>query len=242
MIAVVLLGVLAGFVWPEIPSFRTQGVQSGTVALLASAHPLPACPDGGTRIAILGDSHVAGSRMGREPGIIGAPFGEVLERELAPRVTVTRYGRGGDTAGMGESRWAKRSIASDWVILAYGTNDAAPRGLLGRRKPVPLGEYRASLRRQIQRWRGLGRTVILIAPPPAGSAAMNQRLAPYRQAAVDAGKAEGVAVLDPAEAFGRCAAAEPLLVHDALHMRAAGHQCLGRWLAQQLCPVTRSTP
>ncbi len=242
MIAVVLLGLLAAIVWPEIPGWRMEGVRTVAPVSLGSAHPLPACPDQGTRIAILGDSHVAGGRMDTQPGISAAPFGKVMERALAPRVIVTLYGRGGDTAAKGEDRWANRTIEADWVILAYGTNDAATRGWLGQRRPVALGEYSASLRRQIRRWRGLGRTVLLMAPPPVGSAAMNMRLAPYRQAAVETAKAEGVAVLDPAAAFASCAADEPLLVHDALHMRVTGHQCLGRWLARQLCPVMQSTP
>ena len=55
-------------------------------------------------------------------------------------------------------------------------------------------------------------------------------------AVMSVGKANGVPVMDPADAFAGCGTTEPMLSYDALHMTAAGHACLGEWLASQLCP------
>ncbi|OBV11205.1 Glycosyl hydrolase [Erythrobacter dokdonensis DSW-74] len=168
----------------------------------------------------------------------GLPFGAVLEQELARGVKVTSYGIGGATAAGGERRWRASNLPeADLVVIAYGTNDAAPRGWLRRKKPVPIAAYKTAMTRQIRALRARGAQVILMAPPPGGSMAINHRLAPYRMAARDIARAENIPMLDPADAFASCSGSEPLLTHDALHMNPAGHQCLGRWLARQLCPT-----
>lgn len=170
----------------------------------------------------------------------GAAFGSVLEQMFGGRVNVTRHGIGGATALDGERRWRGRDLPqADLVMLAYGTNDAAPRGWLSDKRPVPLAEYKASLTRQISGWRARGKDVVLLAPPPGGSSAMAQRIAPYRRATSDAARELGVAVLDPADAFSSCPAAQPVLTRDALHLNSAGHKCLGTWLAHQFCPPPR---
>ena len=231
--AVVVLG-LAAALWRETPQWRGDGALSVPMSSVTSARHLPACPARGTPIAIIGDSHVAGSRMAPGGGI---PFGEVLQNELAGHSEVSLHGVGGDTAAMGEERWRDRDLpGTGLVILAFGTNDAAPRGWLGSRSPVPLDSYKASLARQILTWRERESEVILLAPPPGGSRAIAARLAPYREAARDVGRDMKVAVLDPADAFAGCPSDQPLLVRDALHMNEAGHLCLGRWLARRLCP------
>lgn len=217
----------------EIPRWRGDG--SAAVAAQPVGHlPQPlACPAPGTRIAIIGDSHVAGSRM--EPD--GIPFGVVFEEALAGQIIVERYGVGGETAAASEQRWRSRDLEGfDWVMLMLGTNDAAPRGWLRNKQPVPLAEFKASLIRQIDHWQSRGHSVVLLAAPPGGSPAIAKRITPYRQAVREVGRVSGVAVLDPAEALATCPADAPALTRDALHMNAAGHLCLGTWLAQQLCP------
>jgi len=231
-----LAAVLAGLgiaLRDEVPHWRSGG--SDAVATASVGHmPQPlACPNAGTRIAIIGDSHVAGSRM--EPD--GMPFAGVLEQALAGRITAMRLGVGGETAAGAEQRARSRDLAGfDGIMLMLGTNDAAPRGWLRGKQPVPLTAFRASLTRQIAGWRARGLDVVLLAPPPGGSPAIAARLRPYREAVRDVGRASGVAVLDPADAFVSCPADAPLLIRDALHMNAAGHRCLGQWLAQRLCP------
>ena len=239
LIAAALVVAVAVAVWPEIPRWRLGGTASIPAATVAHQARFPACPGTGATIVIVGDSHVAGSRMEED----GDPFGIVAERALGGHVRLTLFGMGGATAKMGEIAVGRSdAVQADLVILAYGTNDAAPRGWLRDRQPVPLADYKAAMTRQIRAWRRRGAQVAVMAPPPGGSAAINHRLAPYRGAARDIGRAEQVAVLDPAEAFASCAGSEPLLTHDALHMNRAGHQCLGQWLARRLCPAKPPHP
>ena len=226
----IALGLVAAL-WQEWPSWRPGGTGSVPAASVGWAAGGVTCPDDGAVIALFGDSHVAGSRMTG-----GLPFGAVMQQSLSGRVTVLPYAVGGHTAAKGEARWEGSEAAADIVILAYGTNDAAPRGWLRDKRPVPVAAFRASLMRQIAKWRAPDRQVILIAPPPGGSAAIMQRLRPYRQAMRATGQAAHVPVLDPADAFADCPGDQPVLGYDALHMNAAGHQCLGEWLARQVCP------
>ena len=84
-------------------------------------------------------------------------------------------------------------------------------------------------------WRARNAAVVLVAPPPGGSRAIQARLAPYRKAVRQLGQSLGVPVIDPADAFAAEPAAQPVLTYDALHMNAAGHRALGRWIAAQMC-------
>lgn len=231
LLAVVLLAaIVVG--WREIPRWQAGGAQPVPAASVGWGRDRIACPAPGRAIAIYGDSHVKGSRS--EAG--AQPFGKVLEAALGGRVGVALHGVGGDTAEMGERRWQGSRDAAKLVIIGYGTNDAAPRGWLRSKEPVGTARYAASLQRQIDRWHGAGRDVILLAPPPPASTAMMRRIAPYRRAMSDLGQARGIAVLDPADAFASCSEPGPLLGYDGLHMTAAGHECLGTWLAAQICP------
>jgi lysophospholipase L1-like esterase len=231
--AALTLGAVAAL-WQELPQWRIGGTRSMAASSVTHRPGPLACPADGTTIAVIGDSHVAGGRMGGA----GAPFAVVLEHALGGRVAVVRRGVGGHTAAMGEATWATRGLPdADLAIIAYGTNDAAPRGWLRNKKPVGPVAYKASLLRQIAGWRARGAQIILLAPPPGGSPAIAARLAPYRKATRDVGRAAGVTVLDPAVGFGTCSGSEPVLAYDALHMNAGGHECLGQWLARQLCPA-----
>lgn len=234
-VTVVLLGLLA-LVRQEIPKWRIGGTHSTPASSVAHVPDPFSCPSDGMKIAIIGDSHVAGSGIGGAE----AAYGDVLQQALGGRVEVARYGVGGETAAGGEARWHGRDLPGvDLIILAYGTNDAAPRGWLASQSPVPVKDFNASLIRQIAGWRDRGIEVVLLAPPPGGSTAIARRLSPYREAAGVVGRSADAAVLDPANAFASCPSAQPVLAGDALHMNASGHQCLGRWLARQLCPPDR---
>ncbi len=235
-LAALLLG-LGIALHDEVPRWHSGGSDAVAAASVGYLLQPLACPAPGTRIAVIGDSHVSGSRM--EPG--GMPFAAVLEQALAGRITAMRLGVGGETAAVAEQRAPSRDLAGfASVMLMLGTNDAAPRGWVRDKQPVPLTAFRASLTRQIGWWRARGLDVVLLAPPPGGSAAIAARLQPYRHAVRDVGRASGVAVLDPADAFVTCPSDAPLLTRDALHMSAAGHRCLGQWLAQQFCPARLS--
>jgi lysophospholipase L1-like esterase len=233
--AAAVLAVLAfGLLHRELPAWRPGGSVSWPAAALGFDPPASLCPPGLARIELRGDSLVIGARMGDGTGA-AAPYGTVLARELGPGVSVVLRGRGGATAADGERAWRASASDGEIVLLAYGTNDAAVRGWIGGKTPVPLTQFRRSLAAHLDSVRRGGAAVGLIAPPPTGSAAMMERLEPYRREVARLGREEGIPVFDPAEAFAGCRIREPLLSSDALHLNRAGHDCLGRWLARKLC-------
>lgn len=235
LIAISLVG--AGLFWGEVPAWRMGGAQVLPIEAVATKHDRPFCPEAGETIELRGDSHVAGGRMGSVAGLASLPYGRVMEQELGGEFPVLLRGRGGFAAGDGQEAWRNASPRGDVIIIAFGTNDAAPRGWMRNRAAVPLAEFEASLVSQINRETTRGAKVALLAPPPAGSQAINQRLQPYREAVARVGQSNGVAVFDPAEAFDECTASEPLLGYDALHFNASGHRCIGKWLASKICPT-----
>lgn len=234
MLAVALVAALVVAGWREWPQWRPGGARPIAASSLSHAKERLVCPATNTRIAIFGDSHVAGT--GGDASVVA--FGRIMQAALPGSIKVDLWGAGGDTAAMGAQRWlGSAQPMAGLVILAYGTNDAAPRGWLRARQPVPLAEFEADLFRQISHWQDRGAQVALMVPPPGGSGAMADRLQPYRETVARVGVRQGLAVLDPAEAFAKCSASGPLLDYDGLHMSAAGHRCLGQWLAAQLCPA-----
>lgn len=212
----------------ELPAWRPGGARA------AGHDPLP--PVSGTMAPLVpgatilcrGDSNVQGSGgwrpWGRTPAV--RPWCDWLAQALGAQAI--NRGVGGDTVTMGLARSRARQPA-DMVILLYGANDAAVRGLLGPRQPVPLATFRTDLAAMI-RQHGAGRVLVLAAMPTA-SRAMERRIAPYRRAARAAAQAEGAAFLDPAEALG---GGSVVLDVDGLHLNAAGHRLVGLWLAERL--------
>ncbi|WP_199797895.1 SGNH/GDSL hydrolase family protein [Erythrobacter sp. KY5] len=221
--------------WAEIPAWRFGGTEPLATGSVAYSQDALTCPGGGEHIAIYGDSHVVGGRMAQFGGESGPAYGRVLEAELRGGATVSLHGVGGHTAPMGESRWNIGDSKADLVLIAYGTNDAAPRGWLRSKKPVALSDFTAAMERLASTASETERQVVFLAPPPAGSSAIMQRLQPYREALRDLGRQLDSPVLDPADAFAACESSQPLLIYDALHMTASGHRCLGEWLAARLC-------
>jgi len=228
-LVVVALAALAALValWPEIPRWSGDGTRAlGHEPLSPLATRLPPVTPG-ARVLCQGDSNVRGKPA------VAMPFCAELARLAGLRVELR--GHGGDTTAAGAARWATASNAEHppaIVILLYGSNDAAPRAWLGRRRPVPLAEFRAALAHLAAAHAARGADVLILAPPPAGSPAMERRLQPYRLAAREAAAEAHCAFLDPAPAFAP-ADAQPALRRDALHLNQRGHHALGQWLARQ---------
>lgn len=229
LIALVLLGAGAGLAATgELPAWRHGGARAMERDPLA---PLPGTiaplPPGPT-ILCRGDSNVRGSGgwrpWGRTPPV--RPWCDWLAESLGARAV--NRGVGGDTVAMGLAR-GRTVQAADLVVLLYGANDAAARGLLGTRRPVAPDAFRTDLAAMI-RQHGASRVLVLAAPPTA-SRAMERRIAPYRRAAREVALTEGAAFLDPAEALG---GGQVVLDRDGLHLNAAGHRILGLWLAKWL--------
>lgn len=225
------------FVWDEIPALRADGTVSVPIKSVALSSAQQLCPLAGETIELRGDSLVAGDRMGGAGGGENLAYGRVLGLQLGNPTQILIRGRGGFTAALGEQEWQNADPKGDIVFLAFGTNDAAPRGWLRRKSAVPIKAFQESLIRQIDRERKRGAVVALIAPPPGGSVAVSQRLEPYRMAVRKVGLRKRITVVDPADAFARCSGSEPLLARDALHLNAKGHRCLGQFLAETICPA-----
>lgn len=233
-LGLVTLTGLAFLAFPrELPLWRLQGTASVPAVPVDYEGDVSLCPGPGQTLELRGDSLVLGLRRGGDT-IRSQPYGRVMEQQFGNGANVLLHGQGGATAASGLAAWGG-THGGDIVLLAYGTNDAAVRGWIGGKVPVPLGEFHDSMVQHIRLARQPGTRVGLIAPPPVGAPAMMDRLQPYRDAVGQIGRQEGVPVFDPAAAFAQCREQEPLLAHDALHLNAAGHACLGRWLAQKMC-------
>ncbi|MET3724090.1 SGNH/GDSL hydrolase family protein [Sphingomonas trueperi] len=235
-IALALVVVTAGLGWRFVPAFRWGGA-----AMVGAGQPLAALggtlavPRGGT-IVCEGDSLTYGAqrRGGSVPAINGAgakrvatPFPETLARALGEQVRVVNHGYPADTTAMGVRRWASEPRA-DLVVLMYGTNDANPRGW---RHAVPIDAYRATLAGLVRRHVTAGAQVLVLAPPPAGTAYAAKAIAPYREAARAAAAAEGVAFADPAAFLQGLAV--PLQA-DGLHLRAEAAARIGEGIARRI--------
>lgn len=235
--SVLTLAVMCGLLlfWEEVPAWRWAGTDALPIALVAHDGGTDLCPPPGGTIELRGDSLVIARRMGSEPGENAPAYGKVLESRIGGKRRVLLNGRGGATSLDGAGIGAGTPIRADLLILAFGTNDAAPRAFLGKRKPVPVARFEAAIEQQVAAAKSAGSTVALSAPPPTGSAAMNTRIAPYREALERLAVRLDVTLLDPAAAFSSCDARQPLLVRDALHINARGHACIGEWLATEIC-------
>lgn len=230
LILLLLLGVGAYLaLQDELPSWRAGGARSLPVEAVRHAAPETIALAPGSTIELRGDSLVAGQGA-------GVAYGQVLEDALGSGISVEAEGLGGFTAAMAQRHWQDREAKGALVLIALGTNDAAPRGWLGAKQSTDMQAFEASLEAQASAVIAQGSAVAFIAPPPAGSLAINARLQPYRTAVRRVGERMGISVFDPAEAFDICETEQPLLSFDALHMNDAGQHCLGAWLAEQLAP------
>ncbi len=228
--------VTAGIGWRFVPALRWGGAAAvGATPPLGPLGGTLAVPRGGT-ILCAGDSLTYGAQRwgGTLPPIHGAgaqrvatPYPEALARALGGRVTVRNLGYPADTVTMGSKRWAAEPRA-DLVLLMYGTNDANPRGW---RTAVPIETYRVTLAGLIRRYRAQGTQLLVLAPPPAGTAYAEAAIAPYRAAARAAAAAEGVAFADPASFLQDMPV--PLQA-DGLHLRAEATARIGEGLARRI--------
>lgn len=229
LIALALLGGGAGLAaMGELPAWGAGGTRAAQRTPLAALRGgLAALPPGAT-ILCRGDSNTRGSGGWRPWGRTAPvrPWCDWLAEAMDARAI--NRGVGGDTVAMGLARGGATAQAN-LVVLLYGTNDAAARGWLGVRRPVPVDAFRADLAAMIRR-HGASR-VLVLATPPAASPAMDRRIAPYRRAARAVALAEGAAFLDPAEALG---GGQVVFDRDGLHLNAGGHRALGLWLAERL--------
>lgn len=224
--AALLLAVVSGILLcTEVPRWTLAGTRMIGHDSLSPLGQLPiALPSNGP-VLVIGDSNSAGGRVGGAANAYPAAMASALG--IAGRLRVVAVG-GARAADM-----QKRGAAAEPAALAIimlGSNDAAPRGWLDSDKPVPVPQYRKTMTDMARQLAVAGASVLILAPPPTGSIAMERRLAPYRVAARAAADDAKVAFLDPVAAFDG-ADREAMLQFDALHLNAEAQRKLGLWLA-----------
>lgn len=229
-IACVTLGVAAVcLVWGissgEVPNWEVGGaLPVGTKPLAANGGRISLSR--GDLVVFEGDSNTAGERVGGE----NHAFPEQFRLASGESLRVENRARGGATV----VTWTPRPTqGARLVILMFGSNDAAPRGMFSDRMAVPHSTFRSRLRSAITRYQKEGAQVLVLAAPPAGAKAMDERIAPYRLAARQVAQSSGAIFRDPAEAFAT-SPSQPPLQYDALHLTKAGHRALAEWLAASI--------
>lgn len=226
----VTLGVAAVcLVWGissgEVPNWQMGGaLPVGAKPLAANGGRISLSP--GDLVVFEGDSNTAGGRVGGEDQAFPEQFRLVSGQSLR----IENRAQGGTNVVIWTPRPAQ---GARLVILMFGSNDAAPRGVFSDRMAVPPSTFRSRLRSAITRFREEGAQVLVLAAPPAGAKAMDERIAPYRLAARQVAESSGVMFRDPAEAFAT-SQSQPPLQYDALHLTKAGHRALAEWLAASI--------
>jgi lysophospholipase L1-like esterase len=211
----------------EVPRWTGGGARMVLSERLPEPPARPIALPGAGTILFVGDSNTAGSRTGGASTAYPAAFAEAIG---APsRVEVHAFG-GATVADLLHRPLPKAAIAVAFVML--GTNDAATRGWLSDKQRVPVDTYSDNLATLVRHLREAGARVVMLAPPPVGSAAMARRLAPYRIAAFEVAKATSSDFRDPVAAF-LPNPQEPYLQYDALHLTPEAQRALGLWLAGQ---------
>lgn len=212
----------------EIPRWTVGGARTGISTPLAPVGNFPITIQNGSTIRWIGDSNMAGSRLQNAPSfvdLLSAQWGEAIEMEM--RAT------GGATtrsfAKLGEAA-PQHSLS----IIMLGSNDAAPRAWLAKRRPIPLTEYRENLTALIVRSQHNHGAVLVLAAPPAGSEAMEARIAPYRDVAREVALDTESHFLDTAEPLSNANAHGALLHYDALHLNDKAHIALAEWVGAHL--------
>ncbi|MEL7444649.1 MAG: SGNH/GDSL hydrolase family protein [Pseudomonadota bacterium] len=217
-----LVGIGAVVYLAQFAPVGSSSIEAADHIALSPHGEWPLKIQAGSLVAFWGDSNTAGSRL----KLRNASFPTQFDQALAPTVTVSTQARGGATASDALG-WDDATQAPQVVILMFGSNDADTRGILTPRSPIPVGEFKRDLAGLVDRHTQAGATVVILAPPPVGSSAMQARLEPYRAAARDIAVERGVRFRDTGEAFDP---GDTPLQSDKLHINEVGQARLANWL------------
>lgn len=216
----------------EVPRWRSGGSAMVLHDPLAAHGPCGLAGSGPARVLFMGDSNMAGERVG---GAARA-FPQLAANLLGADLAILNRARGGAVL-YGAAPQGDDAEGIDLVVIMFGSNDAAPRGILTRKlrwNPDRFGEDMAEL---VQSWRQRGAQVLVLAALPAGSHAMDRRIAPFRRAARAGAEAGGGCFRDPVAAFAAAGPGGTYLQYDGLHLSPLGQQALARWLAPLIRPA-----
>lgn len=213
----------------EIPHWRSAGADPVAHAPLAPLGKFPILLDSGKPVMFIGDSNMSGGRVGGRdhafPALLALPA-----RVGAMRVNLAVGGAIAPSDLAQDERFAQAQLA----VVMFGTNDAAPRRFLAKRAAVSVSVFRDRLEKLVRDVSGHGAEVLILAAPPAGSVAMDQRIAPYRAAARVVAERTGARFLDPMAALAPDEATPAVLARDGIHLTMAGQERVARWLDQRL--------
>jgi len=174
-----------------------------------------------------------------------ATYPSRLEAALAARfpdarLTVINQGVPGDTAAMMMRRLEHDAIAPapDLVIWQTGTNDAL--------RDVPVDDFARLTVEGIAKLHDAGIDVVLMEPQYSAKLVAQPHYADYVESLRTVGHATGTPVVrrfDIMQAWlaDGAFAGDTMLQNDALHMRDASYDCLGRAVAQGLAEAIDDT-
>lgn len=216
------LVVLSG----EVPAWRAGGTAIGSGPGLPPLGDCPIALNQRPAILFIGDSNTSGARVGGP----SKAWPELLAQRLGGKASIDNAASGGATIADAAAVMGGAG-APDLVVIMLGTNDAAPRGLLQTKQAIPVSRFREQLLATARSWREAGSQVLVLAPPPAGSRAIERRIRPYRVASREAAAAARVHFLDPLAGLAGMAGSEQVLQYDALHLSGAGQQALAATVA-----------
>jgi len=229
--AIALAGAVAA-TWAlasgEVPLWTIGGTRLARHEPLPPLGRFPITVAAGSTIRFEGDSDTWGSRIGGPDFAYPAIFAKTANAGL----DIRNHGRGGATAPFEPVSYPAETRPALGVIM-FGSNDAASRGILASRTPIPYEDFRSRMVRLIRARQAEGSQVLVLAAPPAGGVAMDRRMAPYRTIAREAAAATGAHFLDPMGAYtGHLD--RVLAQYDALHLNREAQVLMGEWLARHI--------
>ncbi|WP_240624656.1 SGNH/GDSL hydrolase family protein [Aurantiacibacter odishensis] len=192
----------------------------------------PVVLDAAQQIIAVGDSNTRGSLSGGPQAAYPAILGKLVG--MSP---VRNASTGGETVSGTLSRPWIEARSGDLVIVMFGTNDAAPRAWLSDKTAVDPQRYADDLASLAEHYLARGAEVLILAPLPAGSRAMDERIAPYREKAREAAQRSGARFLDPVTAFE--GETNVPLTYDGIHLTNSGQRQLALLLSEHLSIVDR---
>lgn len=220
----------------EVPHWALSSA-GAHVAVRSVIPPLGTMPlqiTSGSVIVFEGDSNMAGSRVAGP----ASSFPSLIAAHPDMDFILCNKAFGGARA----VDWpGQPPVKAALFVIMLGTNDAAPRGLLSFRRTVSQSSYETALGHLIALRMTTGAQVLVLAPPPTGSDAMDRRIRPYRLAARRAAATQGAAFADTAEAFATPAGGQAPMQYDGLHFSAHGQKMMANWLVTKFQTVVATS-
>lgn len=210
----------------ELPRWCKGGVDPVRHVPLQPVGSYPIVAVSGRPMVFIGDSNTVGTRIGGR----GRAYPALLKLPKHAKAVIDNRAVGGALVPLAGQVGEPLQNAQIAVVM-LGTNDAATRRYLGRRTPVVLDLFRKRLASVVRKAMIDGAKLLILAAPPAGSVAMDERIAPYRRAARDVAIQTGAHFHDLVSALdGTQRECGAFLLYDGLHISELGQSVIANWL------------